>query len=124
MSGTVKILDTVTALDGDADRTANVDGGGGAHRTAHFYVDVTALTRTTGSMVVSVRWNSTSGTATTIAISASITAAGIYRLVPTTGVFDKAWCAVPAPTSVLWDMTGTAATISAVAGSIYSIYGD
>ena len=119
MAGSRRDVDEVTAL--VADRTASVYGGG-CHRSAQFYVDVTAITRTTGSISVTIRWRTKSGTTVTIATTASnITATGVTRLTPTAGVFDTAGRAIPDPTQVNWDLVGDATDVS---GVIYAIYGD
>ena len=118
MAGGRRDVDEVTAL--VADRTASVYGGG-CHRSAQFYVDVTAITRTTGSLSVTVRWRTKAGTTVTIATLGSITAIGVYRLTPTAGVFDTFGRAIPDPTNVNWDLVGDA---TAVSGVIYAVYGD
>lgn len=118
MAGAIKIIDTATAL--VADRNVTV-GGSGAHTTVNFYVDVTAITRTTGTLTVTLRWHSADGTDVEIATLASISATGISRLVPTANVFNLVTQAIPEPNEVLWDLVGDA---TAVSGKIYAMYGD
>jgi hypothetical protein len=116
MAGTIKIIDEVTAAI-SADRTVTVQGGG-AHGSANFYVDITAITA--GAVVMKVRWKSAAGTAVDIATSASLTGTGVARLVPTTGSFDVAGCSIPEPIEVFWDTTAA----TGLTGAVYAMYGD
>ena len=118
MAGTVKKIDTASAI--VADRNVKVPGSG-AHSAVNFYVDVTAITRTTGTLVVTLRWNTDAGTDVEIATITGISATGISRLVPTANVFNLVTQAIPEPTEVLWDLVGDA---TAVSGVIYAMYGD
>lgn len=118
MAGSRRVIDEVSLI--VADRTVNADGSG-AHGSAQFYVDVTAITRTTGSLTVTVRWRTNAGTTVTVATLGSITATGVYRLTPTANVFDTAGRAIPEPTQANWDLGGDATDVS---GIIYAIYGN
>ena len=116
--GAIKIIDTATVL--VADRAVTIPGGG-AHSSIQFYVDVTAITRTTGTLAVTLRWHSADGTDVEIATLAGLTATGISRLVPTANVFNLVTQAIPEPNEVLWDLDGDT---TAVSGKIYAMYGD
>lgn len=118
MAGSIKIIDTATAI--VADRAVNVQGSG-AHMAVNFYVDVTAITRTTGTLVVTLKWHSADGTDVEVATITGLAATGIARIVPTANVFNLVTQAIPEPNEVLWDLVGDA---TAVSGKIYAMYGD
>lgn len=119
MAGSIKVIDTATAL--VADRNVAIPGGG-AHGSVNFYVDVTAITRTTGTLVVTLRWKTLlDATDVEIATIAGLSATGVARIVPTANVFGAAGLATPEPTEVLWDLVGDT---TAVSGKVYAIYGD
>src|SRR5512132_1223460 len=110
MAGTIKLIDTATGI--TADRNVAISGSG-AHTSAQFYVDVTAITRTTGTLVVTLRWKTPiAGTDVDIATITGLTAAGVSRLTPTSGIFDTAGRAIPEPTEVLWDLVGDATAVT------------
>lgn len=119
MAGTVRVIDTASAI--VADRNVKVSGSG-AHSAVNFYVDVSAITRTTGTLTVTVRWNTPiTGTDVDVATVTGLTATGVTRLTPTANVFNLVTQAIPEPTEVLWDLVGDA---TAVSGTIIAIYGD
>ena len=118
MPGSIRVVDTATLI--TADRNIAVTGGG-AHLGANFYVDVTAITRTTGTLTVTIRWNTASGVDVDIATVTGLTATGITRLTPTSGVFDVSARAIPEPTEVLWDLVGDTTSVS---GQIIAMYGN
>ena len=116
MAGTIKILDEVTAAI-SADRTTAV-AGAGAHGSAQFYADITAITG--GAVVITVRWKTKAGTVVAVAASASLNATGVARLTPTSGVFDTAGRCIPEPVEVFWDTTAA----TGLTGAVYAMYGD
>lgn len=118
MAGTLKTIDTASAI--VANRTANVMGQG-AHAALTVYVDVTAITRTTGTLDVEVRWSPDgSATSAQIASVTGITAPGRFRMTLNTN-FDDTRVAIPEPNRVVWTLNGDA---TAVSGTILAHYGD
>lgn len=118
MAGTNKILDTASAI--SATRTAFVPGSGG-HAAATFFVFVTAITRTTGSLNLEVKWTP-DGSATDIQIGTvtGITATGLFRLTLSAG-FNATRQAIPEPNKIVWTLVGDA---TAVSGTLIAQYGD
>ena len=116
MAGTTKIIDEVTVAI-TADRTVSV-AGGGAHGSAQFYVDITAITG--GAVVMNIQWKTKAGTAVTIAQSGSLSTTGVTRITPTAGVFDTAGRCIPEPNQVFWDTTAA----TGLTGAVYAMYGD
>jgi len=112
------IIDTGTAL--VADRT-QVLSHTGAHGAATFYLDLTAITRTTGTLDVTLRWISQDGNTVAIAAITGLTGTGLSRLVLTAGEFDLTRQCIPEPNQVFWDLVGDT---TAVTGNIYASYGD
>lgn len=112
-----KVIGTATAIDADQDAWI---AGSGAHGAATFFVHVTAITRTTGTLAVYLRWRSPGGNEIDIASVAGITATGLNRLVLTSD-FDATRMAIPEPNREDWDLVGDT---EAVSGKIYAIYGD
>lgn len=119
MAGAIKLLDSASLI--DADRTTKVDGNAG-HRAARFIVDVTAITRTTGTLVIGLYWSPDGTVAGGLKIAevTGLTAAGAAD-VPLVAPFAAVNGAVPEPNIVLWDLVGDTADVS---GVVYAIYGD
>ena len=117
MAGTIKTLHQVTLT--DADVTAALPAGG-AHQKAAFYAVVTAITRTTGTLTITLRWKHADGVVT-MAATAALTATGAARFVLTAGVWDITNSPIPEPGEVFWDLAGDTAQVS---GKIIAIYGD
>lgn len=59
MAGTVKVISQVTGM--TQTTAAVIDGGGGAHKGAQFYVDITAISRTTGTLACTAIWKTIDG---------------------------------------------------------------
>ena len=117
MSAAPRALDTASGI--TADRTQAIEGGGGSHASATFLVDVTGITRTTGSLTVTLNWVSASGAVVQIAEDTTITTAGITRL-DLEADFAATRDAIPEPIQVVWDLIGDA---TAVSGTVYAAYG-
>ena len=118
MAGSIKLIDTGAALVADRDITIS---GSGAHASATFFVDVTAITRTTGDLDIFLRWLSDDGTVVVIAAAEAIIATGIVRFILTSGEFDATRFAIPEPNQIDWDLVGDT---TAVSGKVYAMYGD
>lgn len=117
MAGSIVTVDAVAAL--TADQTNEVEGSGG-HHAATFLVDVTAITRTTGTLEVSLYWSPDGTVAGGILVAqvTGLTATGLAEVVPQ-APFESANRAIPAPNVVLWDLVGDTTGVS---GDIYAIY--
>lgn len=114
---TPKIIGTASAIDADQDTWVAANG---AHGAATFFVHVTAITRTTGTLDVYVRWRAPSGNEIDIASVTGITATGLNRLTLTSD-FNATRDAIPEPNRVDWDLVGDT---EAVSGFVYAVYGD
>jgi len=117
MAGSINVLDTASGI--TADRLAEPSAGG-AHQKANFWVDLTAITRTTGSLVVNLYWtpDGTIAGGQLVATVGGLIAAGFSQL-PIEAEFITADASIPAPNLVQWDLVGDA---TAVSGRIYAMY--
>jgi hypothetical protein len=119
MAGSQKVLDSAAAI--VASRTVAIDQYG-AHRAAAFEVFVTAITRTTGTLTVSLYWSAdgTAANGAKIAEVTGLTAAGLANL-PLITPFTSTNFAIPSPNLVVWTLVGDA---TAVTGNVVAFYGD
>jgi len=117
MAGSVNVLDTASGITADQ---ISEPSPGGAHKKANFWVDLTAITRTTGSLVISLYWSpdGTIAGGQLVAVSAALTAIGLTQL-PIEAEFVSAEDSIPAPNLVEWDLIGDA---TAVSGRLYAMY--
>jgi len=113
------VLDAATLI--TADRTNNAVIGSGSHGHASFILRLTAITRTTGTLDVFLRWSPDGGTNRMIvATVAGVTATGNF-IIPVTSDFAVVTGAVPEPNAVFWDLIGDTTNVS---GEIIAFYGD
>ena len=122
MAGTQKILASFTNI--DATTTLVIDGSGG-HSGATFWLNLTAITRTTGTLNVAVGWSPAPSAAPTpvlpvVTTLTGLTAAGLTRMVLTAD-FNADQMAIPEPNVVTLTLVGDTAD---VAGEIIAAYGD
>ena len=123
MAGAPKQLDTVAGL--TATTTRAIDGSGGAHGAASFYLDLTDITPQDGDLDVTLQWRTAAGNAFAIAEVTGLTSAGVVLLPLTAGVFDATRNAVIEPVEVVWTFNdgGGDAPID-VDGTVYAMYGE
>ena len=116
--GPVRILDTAVNI--TADRATHLPASR-AYQKANFWVDLTAITRTTGTFGITLYWTPDASTAGGIAIAtiAGLTAAGFVQI-PIEAAFIAAEDSIPEPNLVIWNLVGDA---TAVSGRIYAMYG-
>ncbi len=117
MGGSQRTIDEASAI--VASRSQAVPGGGG-HASASFLVDVTAITRTSGTLIVTVSYTAPSGTPFTIAATGALTTTGLFRLAIDSD-FEATRMAVPEPDKAIWTLICDA---TAVSGKIIAYYGD
>ena len=113
----MKILDTASGL--ISDRTIGVSGNGSGHVAATFYVEVTGITRTSGTLEVEVFVKTAAGTNKSVAEITGLTGTGIAKL-PVNADFLTFPDAIPEPDEVNWRLVGDT---TAVSGRVYAIYG-
>lgn len=119
MAGSVLHLDTASLITGD--RQVNI-GGSGSHRSVTFLLDLTAITKTTGTLTLSLYWKTpVTGASVLLARGTDLDLVKTYLITPTANVFSLTRQSIPAPNVVLWEPQGDATLIS---GSVYAIYGD
>ncbi len=120
MAGSSRILDTAAVL--VADRQAEPHGVGGGHLKAFFAVDVTAITRTTGTLDVELWWSPDGTTAGGIKVAevTGLIATGLAQII-LEATFDGNTEAIPEPNIVVWDLIGDT---TAVSGNVYATYGN
>lgn len=107
----------------DADATVNIVlPGNGGHESATFWVQIDAITRTTGTLDVSLRLSTDKGVtgAMVIASVAGIIATGRYHL-PFNSPYDAAISAIPEPSLLRLVLNGDTLNVT---GSIIAVYGD
>ena len=116
--GPVRILDTAVGI--TADRAAHLPASR-AYQKANFWLDLTAITRTTGTFDLTLYWSpdGSSAGAVVIAQITGLTAAGLVQL-PIEAAFIAAEDSIPEPNLVIWNLVGDA---TAVSGRIYAMYG-
>jgi len=114
----MKVLDTAALL--TADRSQGIPGGGAGHRQATFVVDVTAITRTTGTLDVSLQVRTADGTLKNVATVTGLTAISLNTM-----TIDAFWTpvpgAIPEPDLAVWDLVGDTTSVS---GTIEVVYSD
>ena len=110
----VRVVDTATLL--TLDRTQGIDGGAGATRSATYYVELTAIIRTTGTLNITLRLAVPSGNIN-IAQVTGLTTGGTFEI-PLLVPFTEVNKAIPEPEEVFWDLIGDTTNVS---GRIFKI---
>lgn len=113
----MQILDTASGI--TASRTGAVIGGGSGNRSGTFYVDVTDITRTSGSLTVTLSILTASGVLQTVAEATGITAASLVKLTLDAD-FLTVPDAVPVPDQVIWTLVGDATAVSGTVEALFS----
>ncbi len=113
----MQILDTASGI--TVDRTGAIIGGGSGNRSGTFYVDVTGITRTSGTLDVTLSILTASGVLQTVAAKTGITATGLYKMTLDAD-FLTVPDAVPVPDQVVWDLVGDATAVSGTVEALFS----
>ena len=109
MAGSSRIVDTASGI--TASRSVKVDSRGG-HAAASFIADVTAITRTTGSLVIILNYDPGNGSSPiVVATKTGIIATGVVK-VPLHANFSATRFAIPEPNNVIWSLIGDATAVS------------
>lgn len=112
MAGSTVILDSTGAT---VTATVGIPGGKGAHRSATYYFDVTAIT---GTWEIQANWSPT-GVVIPIALASTVTTTGL-KLLDLQSPFTLTNRAVPSPDTV----TYTETVAGTLAGKLIAVYGD
>lgn len=118
MAGTTKRLGGVTLV--DVTTTVQLPGSG-AHKSAQFYVNITAITISAGAVNVILNWGNSPTNVVEVARVDTLQATGLSRLTPTANVFTLTRQAIPEPTQMVFELSGDATQVSA---NVIAVYGD
>ena len=111
----MQILDEAVGI--TVDRAGPVVGGGSGQRSGTFYVDITGITRTSGTLNVTASVLTASGVKQPVAAATGLTTTGLTKLT-LDGDFSSS--AVPIPDVIDWDLVGDT---TAVSGTVEAVFG-